>query len=135
MSNRVGIPVHHQERIFSARDYKMLRVIARTSRRFQKIVVARFLLEVLDAPRGPERFYFVPWKFFLRHGSPHNLSGGQGNMRSKFQGSARPRAGDPVLAITNAEGFQLTKYRYCCSIRQNVDTSTCPPLCRIANYS
>src|SRR4029077_9321071 len=45
----------------------MLDVIARTSRRFQKIVVARFLLEVLDAPRGPERFHFVLWKFFVGH--------------------------------------------------------------------
>src|SRR6266699_3754198 len=67
MPNGVGIPVHHQERIFPARNYKMLGVIARPSRRFQKIAVARFLLEVLDPPRGPERFYFLLWKFVFGH--------------------------------------------------------------------
>src|SRR4029078_12983834 len=67
MSNRVRIPVHHQESVFSARDYQMLCVITRTPRRCKEIAVARFLLKVLHAPRSPERFYFLLWKFFLRH--------------------------------------------------------------------
>src|SRR5262245_26939584 len=66
MSNRVRIPVHHQECILSARDYKMLGVIAWPTCRFKKIVVARFLLEILHAPRRPERLQFFLWKFFHR---------------------------------------------------------------------
>src|SRR4029453_14821282 len=45
----------------------MLGVIARSPRRRQKIAVARFLLEVLDAPRGPECLHFLLWKFVVGH--------------------------------------------------------------------
>jgi hypothetical protein len=36
-------------------------------RRFEKIAVARLLLEILDAPRRPERLQLAFWKFLLRH--------------------------------------------------------------------
>src|SRR4029079_285234 len=117
MSNCVRIPVHHQESVFSARDYQMLCVITRTPRRCKEIAVARFLLKVLHAPRSPERFYFLLWKFFLRHRWIGFSVGEAASFRSRrvdlsmakssqhfYLGSAlAPRVGDRVLAITNFE--------------------------------
>jgi hypothetical protein len=34
-------------------------------------MVARFLFEVLDAPRSPKRLHFLLWKFFVRHAYIH----------------------------------------------------------------
>ena len=55
MTNRVGVTVHHQKRVFAPRNHQMRGVIARPCRRFEKIPVARFLLEILHPPRTPER--------------------------------------------------------------------------------
>src|SRR5213078_3119504 len=56
MTDRVRITIHHQKTVLSARDHKMLGVIARPSRGFEKIPVARFLS-----------------KYSTRHGA-HNAS-------------------------------------------------------------
>src|SRR6266404_9716449 len=42
----------------------MLGVIARSSCRFEKIPVARFLFKILHSPRSPERLQLFLWKFF-----------------------------------------------------------------------
>src|SRR5439155_6133248 len=67
MTDRVRITIHHQEGILSPRDDKMRGVIARLSSRFKKIPVARFLFEILDPPRSPERFQLFLRKFFRGH--------------------------------------------------------------------
>src|SRR5437899_12162056 len=45
----------------------MCGVIARSSRRFEKIPVGRLLFEILHPPRSPERLQFFLWKFFHRY--------------------------------------------------------------------
>src|SRR5205823_3310232 len=67
MTDRIRIPIHHQEGILSPRDHKMRSVIARSSSRFEKIPVARFLFEILDPPRSPERLQFFLRKFVRGH--------------------------------------------------------------------
>ncbi len=46
MPHRIRIPVHHEKCILATRDDQVLRVIARSRRRFEEVAVARLLLEI-----------------------------------------------------------------------------------------
>src|SRR3954471_24579229 len=56
MSDAVRITVHHEEGVLAARDDEMSRVVTGPGRVGKKIGVRRFLFEVFDAPRAPQRF-------------------------------------------------------------------------------
>src|SRR5688572_190042 len=56
MPDAVGIAVHHEEGVLSARDDEMRGVVAGPRRVRHEIRVRRFLLEIFHAPRAPERF-------------------------------------------------------------------------------
>jgi hypothetical protein len=63
MTHRVGVPVHHEKCRFPTRDNEMLGIVARAGRFREEVRIAFFLLEILNPPRTPERFYFFLWKF------------------------------------------------------------------------
>src|SRR5437588_12048261 len=67
MSDRVRVSVHHEKCILATRDDQVLRVIARPRRRFEKVAVARLLLEILHSPWSPDSLKFLLWKLFVRH--------------------------------------------------------------------
>ena len=63
MAHAVRIPIHDQECVLPARDHEMRGVVTRLRRRGQEVGIARFLLEILDAPGTPKRFKFCFRKF------------------------------------------------------------------------
>src|SRR5438132_13539599 len=67
MPHRIRIPVHHEKCILATRDDQVLRVVARSRRRFEEVAVARLLLEILHSPWSPESLKFLLWKLFVRH--------------------------------------------------------------------
>src|SRR5262249_13654558 len=88
--------------------HKMLCVIAGAPRRFEKIAVTRFFLEILHPPGSPQRLQFFRWKSFLGHAfCALKLKSCAPKSSQHFNpGSARAsRASDRVLAITNFENF------------------------------
>src|SRR4051812_37959746 len=62
MADAVGVAIHHQERIFPARHDEMRGVVARPGGIGKKTGVGRLLLEILDAPRAPERLDLGLWE-------------------------------------------------------------------------
>src|SRR6266404_6048680 len=62
MADAVGIAIHHEERVLAPGDHEMRGVVARPRRLGKEIRVRRFLLEILDPPRAPERLDLRLWE-------------------------------------------------------------------------